>query len=118
MKQFLAVYTGSKVSRVASGWDDLDAGTRASREAAGIQAWHEWMQAHKDCIVHSGGPLGTTKSISNDGIADVTNSLAGFVVIEAESQDAAAAMFRGHPHFAIFPGDAVEVMECLPSPGG
>jgi hypothetical protein len=30
---------------------------------------------------------------------------------------AAARMFEMHPHFAIFPGDSVEIMECLPIPG-
>ena len=37
-------------------------------------------------------------------------------VVEAESQEAAANMFIGHPHFTIFPGDGVEIMECLPIP--
>jgi len=27
-------------------------------------------------------------------------------------------MFQNHPHFAIFPGDAVEVMPVLAVPGG
>jgi hypothetical protein len=27
-------------------------------------------------------------------------------------------MFENHPHFAIFPGEAVEVMPVLPIPGG
>jgi len=27
--------------------------------------------------------------------------------------EAAAKLFQSHPHFTIFPGDAVEVMECL-----
>jgi hypothetical protein len=26
-------------------------------------------------------------------------------------------MFEGHPHFTIFPGESIEVMECLPIPG-
>jgi hypothetical protein len=26
-------------------------------------------------------------------------------------------MFENHPHFTIFPGDSVEIMECLPIPG-
>ena len=37
-------------------------------------------------------------------------------VVRAESQEAAARLFENHPHFSIFPGDAVEVMECLPVP--
>jgi hypothetical protein len=43
--------------------------------------------------------------------------MAGFIVVKAESHEAAARLFEGHPHFAIFPGDSVEVMECLPVPG-
>jgi hypothetical protein len=26
-------------------------------------------------------------------------------------------LFENHPHFTIFPGEAIEVMECLPIPG-
>ena len=44
------------------------------------------------------------------------NELAAWTVVEAESHEAAARLFEGHPHFSIFPGDAVEVMECLPMP--
>jgi ribosomal protein S17 len=34
----------------------------------------------------------------------------------AESREEAAHMFENQPHFTIFPGDAVEIMECLPIP--
>jgi hypothetical protein len=43
--------------------------------------------------------------------------MAGYIVIEAESHDAAARLFVNHPHFTIFPGDSVEIMEVLPIPG-
>ena len=43
-------------------------------------------------------------------------ALAGYTIVEAESQEAAARLFLNHPHFMIFPGDGVEVMECLPMP--
>ncbi len=36
---------------------------------------------------------------------------------EAESHEAAAKLFLSHPHFSIFPGDSIEIMECLPIPG-
>jgi hypothetical protein len=39
------------------------------------------------------------------------------VVVSAESHAAAARLFEGHPHFTVFPGEGVEVMECLPMPG-
>jgi hypothetical protein len=33
-----------------------------------------------------------------------------------ESHEAAARLFENHPRFAVFPGDAIEVMECLAIP--
>ena len=52
------------------------------------------------------------------GIADVSNEMGAFVVVRAESHEAAARLFENHPHFAIFPGEAVEIMPVLPIPGG
>ena len=43
--------------------------------------------------------------------------MTGYVTLHAESHDAAAKLFENHPHFTIFPGEAVEIMECLPIPG-
>ena len=55
--------------------------------------------------------------IATAGIADIRNNMSGFVVVRAETHDAAARMFEGHPHFTLFPGDGVEIMECMPIPG-
>jgi hypothetical protein len=38
------------------------------------------------------------------------------VVVQVESHEAAAKLFEKHPHFTLFPGDSVEIMECLPMP--
>ncbi|WP_363796725.1 hypothetical protein ABU614_15690 [Lysobacter firmicutimachus] len=115
MKKFVAVFTGSPASMDA--WQKLDPQTRAERDRAGMQAWEQWVRTHADIIVDHGGPLGKTKRISKDGVADIRNALAGYTVIHAESHAAAAQLFENHPHFTIFPGDGVEVMECLPIPG-
>jgi len=40
----------------------------------------------------------------------------GYVVVEAESIDAAAKLFANHPHFTIFPGDAVDTMPFVTAP--
>ena len=61
-------------------------------------------------------PLGKTKKVSAAGVTDISNNIAGYVVVEAEDHEAAARMFEGHPHFTVFPGDGVEVMPCLPIP--
>lgn len=43
--------------------------------------------------------------------------MGAYTVVQADSHEAAAKLFENHPHFMIFPGDAVEVMERLPIPG-
>ena len=45
------------------------------------------------------------------------NALTAYTVVRAASHAAAAKLFEGHPHFTLFPGEGVEVMECLPIPG-
>lgn len=117
MKKFMAVYTGSPEHNAKSGWDALDEKTRNARVEAGMKAWHEWGAKNAASIVVQGGPLGKTKKTTKAGIADIRNNLAGFIIIQAESHEAAARLFEGHPHFTIFPGDGVEIMEIMPIPG-
>ena len=42
--------------------------------------------------------------------------MTAYVIVQAESHDAAARLFENHPHFTIFPGDSLEIMACLPLP--
>jgi hypothetical protein len=117
MKKFMAIYIGTATAHEKSEWGKMDEAKRKATEAAGIKAWGEWMTTHAAAIVDQGGPLGKTKKASREGISDVKNNMVGYVVVKAESHEAAARMFENHPHFAVFPGDSVEVMECLPVPG-
>ena len=115
MKKFLAIYTGTPAGREK--WNALDQTKRKEREQAGMKAWHEWGAKHQKVILDMGGPLGKTKRAAPEGISDIKNQMTGYVVIQAESHDAAARMFEKHPHFTLFPGDSVEIMEILPVPG-
>lgn len=115
---YLAVFTGSKTSARRAAWDALSEGERKAKEQEGIAAWKAWVGKYQGTIVYMGGPLGKTKKISSAGIADVSNELGAFTVVRADSPEVAARMFQNHPHFAIFPGDAVEVMPVLAIPGG
>ena len=117
MRKFLAIYTGSQAAREKSGWDKLSDADRKQIERRGIQAWMDWGRTHQAAIVETGAPLGKTKRAGPDGVSDIKNAMAGYVVVQAESHEAAAKMFEGHPHFTIFPGDGVEIMECLALPG-
>jgi YCII-related domain len=116
MKKFLAVYTGDASSKEKSAWNALSSEERARREQSGMKAWGEWMSAHQAEIVDTGGPLGKTKCADGNGVTDVKNQLTAYVIVQAASHEAAAAVFEKHPHFTIFPGLSVEIMECLPIP--
>jgi transcription antitermination factor NusG len=117
MKKFLAVYIGTATALEKAQWNTMDPAKRKDVEARGIKAWTEWMMVHREAVVEQGSPLGKTKKIDPRGIADIRNNLVGYVAVQAESHEAAAKMFENHPHFTIFPGDSVEIMECLPLPG-
>jgi hypothetical protein len=108
MKNFLGIYMGHMEPP----------GERPDPEtiARGMSAWHKWMDDNAAAVVTTGGALGKTKKIAKDGITDIRNRMAGYIIVQAESHEAAAKLFEGHPHFSIFPGDSVEVMECLPIP--
>jgi len=90
----------------------------ATREAKrGIAAWRAWAEKHQSAIVGMGGPLGKTKKVSQRGIEDTSNEMGAYMVVRADSHEAAAELFERHPHFTIFPGEAVEIMPVLPIPG-
>jgi len=114
MKHFLAIFTGSP--EALGSWKALSAEELAQRRAEGVKAWQAWVQKHRAAIVMMGGPLGKTKRISASGLADIRNHMTAYSLVQAESHEAAAKLFEGHPHFTIFPGDGVEVMEVLPIP--
>jgi len=115
MKKFLAIYLGTPNG--LGEWNKLSDSERKEREQRGMQAWGDWMTKHADIVLDTGGPLGKTKQTSKQGLKDVRNAMTGYVILQAESHEAAARLFENHPHFTIFPGEAVEIMECLPIPG-
>jgi hypothetical protein len=117
MKNFLAIYTGSEQSMARARWEKLSNEERAAREVEAMAAWGKWVQDHEAAIVDNGAPLGKTKCVTPEGISDIRNVMAAYTIVRAENHDAAAKMFVDHPHFSIFPGEGVEIMECLPMPG-
>lgn len=116
MKTFLAIFTGP--ADAMARFQSLPQAERQKLESAGMKAWGEWMQRHQAALVDGGAPLGRTKRVTAQGVADFRNQIGAYTIVRAESHEAAAQMFVGHPHFTIFPGDGVEIMERLPVPGG
>ncbi len=117
-KLFLVVFIGDKTSPRMAAWNALPEAERNAKAAKGIAAWKAWAEKHHESIVGGGGPLGKTKRVNESGIADTSNGMAAYVVVRAESHEAAAKFFERHPHFAVFPGESVEIMPVLPTPGG
>jgi hypothetical protein len=115
MKKYCAIYLGTPAGRER--WNKLDEATRKQREQQGMKAWNDWGIKNQAAIVDHGAPLGKTKRADAKGISDTSNAMAAYTIVQAESHDAAVKLFENHPHFTIFPGEAVEVMECLPIPG-
>jgi len=116
--RYLAVFLGSKTSPRMKAWLALPEPERRAKEQEGMAAWKSWMEKHQAAVVGAGGPLGKTKKITEHGIDDVNNEMGAFVVVRADSHEAAAKLFEKHPHFTIFPGESVEVMPVLPIPRG
>ncbi|MCB1625446.1 MAG: hypothetical protein KDI32_12720 [Pseudomonadales bacterium] len=114
---YLAVFLGSKTSANSKAWQALSEDARRTKERAGMAGWQAWAEKHQAVIVSIGGPLGKTKRVDARGIADTSNEMSAFSIVRAESHEAAAKLFEQHPHFMIFPGDAVEIMPILPIPG-
>lgn len=112
MKKFLAIYKGS-VSREQK---TAEKPMSPEDQQSGMIAWGNWVQQNQKVIVDMGSPLGMTKLINRNGISQTENRDTAYVIVTAESHEAAAKLFLNHPHFMIFPGDSIEVMECLSMP--
>jgi len=117
VKNFLAVFLGSPDESKMSKWNSLPEAERQEKMKEGNGAWYAWVEKYKEAIVVMGSPLGKTKVASMKGISDTRNNLTAYTVVKAASHAEAVKMFENHPHFTIFPGESIEVMECLPIPG-
>ena len=116
LKRYMAVYTGTAAALEQWKREHADPKKREAVDKAGMQAWMKWGETHAKAILDNGGPLGRTKRVTREGIAAIRNNLAAYTIVQAESHEAAAKLFLDHPHFTIFPGDGVEIMELLPLP--
>ncbi len=70
--------------------------------------WDAWMVAHAGMVKETNA-AGKTKRVSANGVEDTRNDLMLYSIVEAESHEAAAKAFEGHPHFGI-PGATIEIM--------
>jgi len=85
-------------------------------DTAGLPLWTAWEAEHVASLPDRGGMVGRTRRVTRDGVTDAVNTICGYVIVEADDIDAAARRFENHPHFAVFPGDGVDIMPFLTGP--
>ena len=116
---YLSMFLSNKSSPSWQAWYALTEEEKRAKDDIGLAALKAWDEQHRDSIVYAGGPLGSTKRTTREGVEDAVNEMTVFVVVRAASHEAAAKLFEGHPHMTIFPCDAVDVMPLLgPDPEG
>lgn len=78
--------------------------------AKAMAAWQAWYGSMGDAVVNPGAPVGMSRTVSADGVADNggANPLSGYTVVKADSIDAACDMAKGCPLVADGSG-SVEV---------
>lgn len=108
MPRFLAVYT-IRPEDVAS-FRSLPKAEQDAIDAIGVKQWAAWEERNAASILDRGGMVGKTTRITRNGVAEAVNPFCGYLVVEAETADAAARLFHDHPHITVFPGDGVDIM--------
>lgn len=91
------------------GWMAKSEEVRKDAEDKMKAEWDMWLEAHKDSVLNNIS-LGKTKRVTAEGVTDVNNGMMLSSYVQAESAEAAAEIFKNHPHFGI-PGGYIEIME-------
>src|SRR5262245_20938748 len=108
MKQFLVTYLAP--ASVIAEWKKTDPAQRREAETKMQAQWKKWMADNAKMFVNVGAGVGKTKLVNTRGTSDTKNDIMLYSVVQAESHEAAAKSFEGHPHLQI-PQSSIEVME-------
>ncbi len=113
MSKFIALYLIP--AGALEEWAKVDPETRQAEEAKMQNEWRAWAQKVKGHLRETAG-AGKTKRVSTQGVEEAKNNIMMYSFVEAESLEAAAKLFEGHPHLQI-PGGTIEVMTANVLPG-
>ena len=114
MNRFLVTYIAP--ASVIEEWKRTEPEKRKAAEEKMQSEWKKWMRDHAKLFTDAGAGVGKTKRVSAQGVSDTKNDIMLYAIVEAESHEAAAKTFAGHPHLQI-PQSSIEVMEIHPLPG-
>ena len=117
MKKFFVAFC-IPAAAVADWMKNVSEEERKKQTAEMMGSWHKWMEVHKSVFADGQGfPLGKTKRVTKEGIADVKNDLNWYVVVKADSHEAAVDLFKDHPQVIDIPSAYIEVVEIPERPG-
>jgi len=91
-------------------FEKMMASTDREEMEKGMDEWNKWMEIHKKHFVDPGMALGSTKRVMKNSVANAKNDVGGYSIVQAETADAAAEIFRDSPHFDI-PGAWIDIVE-------
>ena len=114
MKKFLVTYLAP--ASVVDDWKKTEPAKRKEAEEKMQGEWKKWMSDHTAMFVDKGAGVGKTRRVNAQGVSDAKNDIMLYAIVEAESHEAAAKAFEGHPYLQI-PQSSIEVMEIHPLPG-
>lgn len=107
MKYFTVLYS-APIATIDE-WMKKPEADRKAEEAKMKGEWDAWLAAHKDAVLNTIA-LGANKRATKEGVADMRNDLMLSSYVQAESADAAAEIFKDHPHLRLS-GAAIDIME-------
>src|ERR1700733_1904431 len=107
MKKFLVLYLVPP--SVIEDWSKTAPDVRGPAQEKMRGEWNAWMASHAKMITDTAAG-GKTKLVSTSGVSDTKNDIMLYSFVEADSHEAAAKAFEGHPHLQI-PQSSIEVME-------
>ncbi len=112
-QNYFAVFLSDKAGPKWKVWHDYSDEERDKNATIGVAAIKKWEEENRESIVYDGGPLGPTLRLSDGKISSIVNQLTVFIVVKAQSHEAATRLLETHPHLTHFPCHAVEVMPIL-----
>ena len=105
MTKYLAIFYGGATD--AEKAQPMNEQTRL----AFMNAWMKWATDNRESIIDNGAPLSRTKSVGVGSVSDIESDMTAYAIIQADSRDRAAEIFRNHPHLTLHPKNKIEVVE-------
>ena len=81
--------------------------------AAHMKLWMDWFASMGSAVIDGGNPVGISKTVSGEGVADNggSNPLSGYSLVQVADMDAAIELAKGCPICSN--GGSVEVAEAM-----